>query len=72
MTTKVKIECPDNSHWHIKVTTQDRVYDHDKRAYTDEWRTAESFVLEQTQQREVYIHDSRRLIVDEVVPEKTQ
>lgn len=68
MTTRVKLECPDNSHWHVKVDVEDRVYDHDKDAMTDEWRVADSFVLKQTESRETYIHDSRRLIVTEIVP----
>lgn len=68
MTTKVVLECPDNSHWHVKVEVRDRVYDHTANAYTDDWGLADSFVLKQTEKREVYIHSSRRLIVDEVEP----
>ncbi len=68
VTTKVKLECPDNSHWHVKVEVRDRVFDHAKSVYTDDWSLADSFVLKQTEGREVYIHDSRKLIVTEILP----
>jgi hypothetical protein len=68
MTTRIKLECPDTSHWHVKVDVQDQVYDHEAKAMTDEWREADSFVLKQTESRETYIHSSRRLIVTEIVP----
>lgn len=69
MTTKVKLECPDNSHWHVQVEVRDRVYDHAVNAYTDDWSLAERFVLKQAESREVYIWDSRKLIVTEIVPQ---
>lgn len=68
MTTKVKLECPDNSHWHIKVEIQDKKYNHDSGVREDLWRTSETFVLKQTESRETYIHSSRRLIVEELDP----
>lgn len=69
MTTRVKLECPDNSHWHVKVEVQDNVYDFEKQARTGEYKLADSFVLKQGESRETYIHDSRRLVVSEIVPE---
>lgn len=69
MTTKVKLECPDNSHWHVKVEIEDKKYNFDSQQYEDLWRVSESFVLKQTESRETYIHSSRRLIVSEIEPE---
>lgn len=69
MTTKVRIECPDNSHWHLKVEVEDKKYNPDSQKYEDLWRVSETFVLKQTEGREIYIHSSRRLMVSETEPE---
>lgn len=69
MTTKVKLDCPDNSHWHVKVEIEDKKYNFDNKMFEDLWRVSETFVLKQGESRETYIHDSRRLVVSEVVPE---
>jgi hypothetical protein len=66
MTTKVVLSCPDNSHWKVKVEIRDRVYDPQKLAMTDDWSLADSFELGPGESRETYIHDSRKLIVEEV------
>jgi hypothetical protein len=66
MTTKVNVSCPDNSHWSVNVIVEDRVYDHDAKTYTGEWKEADSFVLAPTESRETYVHDSRRLRVEEM------
>ena len=69
MTTRVKLECPDSSHWHVKVEIRDRVYDFEAKRMTDDWTLAESFVLKQGDSREVYITSTRKLSVEEVEPE---
>ena len=77
MTTRVKLECPDNSHWYVKVTAEDKVWDADKKGWAVNeigdplWsRHAErAVVLKQGDKHETYIHDSRRLVVEEIVPE---
>lgn len=69
MTTAVEIKCPPTSHWHLKVDVRDRVYDHAAKKHTDDWSLAESFVLKQDEGRMVYIWDSRKLEVSEIVPE---
>jgi hypothetical protein len=69
MTTAVRIECPEHSHWHLKIEVRDRVYDQVAKKMTDDWTLSESFVLKQTENRTVYIHDSRKLEVSEIVPE---
>lgn len=71
MTTKVKLECPDNSHWHVKVEVRDRVWDFEKQVMTDDWSLADSFVLKQTESREVYITSTRKLTVEEIEPVTT-
>lgn len=72
MTTKVKIECPDNSHWHVKVTVRDQLYDPKSQKYVPEQFTkAETFTLKQGESREVYIHSSRSLVIEEIEPDKT-
>lgn len=67
MTTKVKIECPDTSHWHVRVKTQDKLYDPKSQKYVpNEFTTVDTFVLKQGEAREVYIHSSRRLVIEEI------
>ncbi len=66
MTTKVVIECPDNSHWHVKVEVRDRVWDGAAHTHTDDWSLADSFVLKQGDKRETYVHSTRKLVVEEV------
>lgn len=70
MTTAVEIKCPATSHWHLKVEVRDRKYDHDAKKMTDDWTLADSFVLKQGEIRTVYLTDSRKLEVAEIVPEK--
>lgn len=69
MTTRVHLHCPDTSHWHVKVTIQDKVFDTVDQKMTDEWRTADRFVLKQTESRDVYVHSTRRLIIEEREPQ---
>lgn len=70
MTTKVQVTCPDNSHWHVKVTVRDQLYDPKSGKYVPEQFTkAETFILKQGEAREVYITSSRSLVIEEVEPE---
>ena len=66
MTTKVILLCPDTSHWAVKASVQDRVFSFDAQKYTDEWREADSFILNPAEQRETYVHSSRRIMIMEV------
>lgn len=68
MTTAVRIECPEHSHWHLKVEVRERVYDQTAKKMTDDWSLAETFVLKQTESRTVYLHDTRKMEVSEIVP----
>lgn len=70
MTTKVTLACPPESHWHVRVIVQGQLFDPKSQKYVSgEFSKAEEFVLKQGESRDVYIWDSRRLIVDEIVPE---
>lgn len=66
MTTRVAIACPDNSHWSLEIVTQDKVYDHAEEKMTDEWRKVGSITIRPGGKHETYIHDSRRLLIQEV------
>jgi hypothetical protein len=66
MTTKVVVSCPNDSHWDIKVTIKDRAFDFVTQKYSDEWRVADSFTLKPTESREVYVHSSRHVLVEEI------
>ena len=64
MTTRVTLTCPPDSHWHVLVIVQERLYDPKSQKYVpDQFTKAEEFVLTQGEARDVYIWDSRRLIV---------
>lgn len=70
MTTAVNLECPVHSHWHLKVTVEDKLWDPKSKSYVPgEYTKVENFTLAQGEKRTVYIHDSRRLVVEEIVPE---
>ena len=70
MTTKVTLGCPPESHWHLGVTVQEQLFDPKSQKHVPgEYTKVEHFVLKQGEVRDVYIWDSRRLIIDEVVPE---
>ena len=66
MTTKVRITCPDNSHWDIKVTIEDQVFSFETQKMTDEWRSVNTITLKPTESHETYVHSSRRLTVEQV------
>jgi hypothetical protein len=69
MTTKVVIACPDHGHWHVKVEVRDQVYSHETKAMTNDWSLADSFVLKQGESKETYITSTRKLIIEETVPD---
>jgi hypothetical protein len=66
MTTKVVVTCPDNSHWPLKVITQDCVFDAIAREVTTEWKDTSSVELRVGEKHETYVHSSRRLVIEEV------
>lgn len=68
MTTKVKLECPDNSHWHAKVEVQDNKWDPEKQELTGEFVTTQEIVLKQGEKHETYITSTRRLLISEMEP----
>lgn len=72
MTTHVVIECPQASHWHVQVTTQDQLFDpKSQKMVPGEWvRAGKPVVLKQGEKHETYITSSRRLIIDEIEPAK--
>lgn len=70
MTTKVVISCPDNSHWHVKVTVRDKLYDPKSQKYVPgQYTRAQTHILKQGEKVETYLTDSRSLEVEEIVPE---
>lgn len=73
MTTRVTVSCPDDSHWHVKVTVRDKLFDPKSGRYVpDQFTRGESFILKQGESREISIWDSRSLVVEEVVPATPQ
>lgn len=74
MTTKVTITCQENSHWDLSVQAQDKIHldpDVHPDGVTGSWSSNyQPIVLgpgEST--KELYVHDSRRYIVEEKVRE---
>jgi hypothetical protein len=65
MTTKVVIACPDQSPWSVDVSVEDKVFDFATQKHTDAWKQADSFTLRPTETREVHVHSSRRLVIEE-------
>lgn len=71
MTTRVTVSCPDDSHWHVKVTVRDKLFDPKSGRYVpDQFTRGESFILKQGESRDITIWDSRGLTIEEIVPEK--
>lgn len=66
MTTKVTITCQEDSHWPILVAKEDREYNHDNKSWLDCWTEISSVTLRQGNSHEAYVHDSRRLRIEEV------
>lgn len=67
MTTKVDISCPDNSHWNVRVSVQDQVYDPDKQIMTPEWRETQSHVIAPGGRLDgLYLTSSRRVLLEEI------
>lgn len=62
MTTTVIVH---NSHRAVTVETVDRVYDHDKRVMTDEWKSAGIVTVLPGQLYQSYCTDTRKLIIHE-------
>lgn len=70
MTTKVVISCPEGSHWHVKVTIRDKLYDPKSQKYVPgEYTRVQGSILKPGESFETYLTDSRSLEVDEIVPE---
>lgn len=71
MTTKVTITCQENSHWDLKVTTQDKIHlDPDVHPNGAEggWSNSATLVLGPGASVEnLYVWDSRRFLVEEQV-----
>lgn len=71
MTTKIIITCQENSHWDIAVITQDQEYDFKSQTHTDKWNNVgEPKILgpgESTEKDHMYVHSSRRFVVEERV-----
>lgn len=68
MTTKVTITCQTDSHWDLRVVTQDKGPD----GFWYENPYIAPIVLgpgESTEQLHMYVHDSRRYIVEEKIRE---
>jgi len=64
MTTKVTITCQENSHWDLKVTTQDKIHING----AEEWSDTSSIVLGPGEIAEnIYVYDTRRYLVEEKV-----
>lgn len=68
MTTRVKLECPDNSHWHVLVEIQDQHWNPVKKVLENDHRTTDGFILKQGESRETYITSTRRILLTEVEP----
>jgi hypothetical protein len=68
MTTKVKVECPDSSHWHVRIEIQDNRWDPVKKEISGEFSLFDSFILKPGDSRETYITSTRRLMISEVEP----
>ena len=71
MTTRVKIECPGNSHWHVRVNVQVHHFVPDAQMHAQiVWTTTSSKVLKQGESAEFYVHTHARLMLEEVEPEE--
>jgi len=67
MTTKVHVQCQENSHWPIVVIVEDLAWDPVAKKMTDEWKEASRTILVQDQHLpDTYVHSSRRLVIEEV------
>jgi hypothetical protein len=67
MTTKVTVQCPKDSHWDIKVSTQDKMNDPRARLSADLWVNLTTVVvLKPTESYEAYVHSTRRIVIEEV------
>lgn len=66
MTTTVIAHLPANQPKRLLVETFDRVYDHEKKAMTDEWRKADWCFVEAGALYQTYCTDTRRVLISEV------
>jgi hypothetical protein len=67
MTTKVVVACPQGSHWSLKVTVQDDIYDFATKKMTGEWSNGAVSIIDPGRLLpETYVHASRRLIIEEI------
>lgn len=62
MTTHVRVACPENSHWSIKVIEQDAVGGTAERMV----REAHEHTLAPGEFIDLYVHSTRRLVIEEV------
>lgn len=76
MTTKVTITCQENSHWNLRITAQDKTMldpdVHPSNTTLEFWTNAsyQSPIIlepgESTEKDHLYVHSTRRYIVEEV------
>ena len=72
MTTSVIAHLPANQPRRLLIEIFDRVYDHDKKVMTDEWRKVDHTFVDAGHLYHGYCTDSRRVLVSEVPLAETQ
>ena len=66
MTTTVFAHLPVGQPKRLLIETFDRVYDHEKKVMTDEWKKVDYSFVEAGHLYQSYCTDSRRVLISEV------
>lgn len=66
MTTTVIAHLPPDQKKRLLVETFDRVYDHENKVMTDEWRKSDWYFVEAGRLCQTYCTDTRRVLISEV------
>ena len=66
MTTSVLAHLPPDQKKRLLVETFDRVYDHENKIMTNEWKKVDYVFIEAGRLYQTYCTDSRRVLISEV------
>lgn len=66
MTTTVLAHLPADQPKRLLIESFDRVYDHDKKVMTDEWRKSDWTIIAAGALCQTYCTDTRRVLISEI------